>query len=52
MNIPEWLVGMQIGSMIFCGFLFVVTIGGGWVIIKGLESLKSDGLNDDEDTDT
>ena len=50
MNIPEWLISMQVGSMIFCGILFLITVGGGWFMIKGLESLKSD-MNDDETTD-
>ena len=51
MNIPEWLISMQVGSMIFCGILFLITVGGGWAMIKGLEALKSDGFNDDETTD-
>ena len=42
MNLPEWLVGMQLSSMLCGGVLFVVTIVGGYFLIKGLESLKGD----------
>ena len=48
MNLPEWLVGMQLTSMLCGGTLFVVTIDGGYFFIKGLESLKGD-LEDGSD---
>ena len=48
MNLPEWLVGMQLTSMLCGGTLFVVTIVGGYFLIKGLESLKGD-LEDGSD---
>ena len=42
MNIPEWLIGMQLTSMLCGGVFFVVTVVGGYYLIKGLESLKGD----------
>jgi len=37
-------------SVICGGLSLLLTVGGGWFMIKGLESLKSD-QNDDDPTD-
>jgi len=50
MNIPDWLIGMQLTSMLCGGVFFVVTVVGGYYLIKGLESLKGD-FEDESDQD-
>ncbi len=46
MNIPEWLIEMQIVLMVCGGISLAFTLIGGYALISWLESLK--GESDDE----
>jgi len=48
MNIPDWLVGMQLVSVLCGGIFFVVTVVGGYYLVKGLESLKGEIENESD----
>ena len=50
MNIPEWLIELQMISILCGGISLVFTIVGGYVLIRWLESLKGD-FEDESDQD-
>jgi|21_taG_2_1085346.scaffolds.fasta_scaffold39801_3 hypothetical protein len=50
MNIPEWLIELQIVSILCGGISLAFTVIGGYVLIKWLDSLKGE-LEDESDQD-
>ncbi len=48
MNIPDWLIDLQIVSMLCGGISLIFTIVGGYTLIKWLDSLKGDSENESD----